>query len=106
MHFTQLAKNVIASQGIDFVEGTVASGDSFICDDSVKKDIVERTGCLCVDMEAAAIAHVAYMNDIPYMSLKVISDNADESAHTDFDMSLKLYTEYCSDFIIRMLDSI
>ena len=35
-------------------------------------------------MEGAAIAHAAYLNNIPYLVIRAISDKADGSAQMDF----------------------
>jgi adenosylhomocysteine nucleosidase len=35
-------------------------------------------------MEGAAIAHAAYLNNIPYVVIRAISDKADGSAHMDY----------------------
>jgi len=98
-----LATDILKSQGFDYSIGIVASGDTFVMDNNLKEDIVRRTGCLCVDMELAAIAHVAFLNSIPYFSLKIISDSADEEAVTDFFFSLDTYSTYCSNFIYLLV---
>ena len=38
---------------------------------------------LCVEMESAAVAQVALVNDIPFAALRCISDLADDSAQSD-----------------------
>ena len=38
----------------------------------------------CVEMEGAAIAHTAYLNDVPYVIIRAISDKADNSATMDY----------------------
>ena len=35
-------------------------------------------------MEGAAIAHAAYLNNIPFLIIRAISDKADDSAHMDY----------------------
>ena len=35
-------------------------------------------------MEGAAIAHAAYLNDIPFLIIRAISDKADDSASVDY----------------------
>ena len=53
--------------------GRVASGDQFIS----KK-------AKCTEMEGAAIAHGAYLNHIPYVIIRAISDKADGTAQVDY----------------------
>ena len=35
-------------------------------------------------MEGAAVAHAAFLNKIPYVVIRAISDKADGSAHMDY----------------------
>ena len=37
-------------------------------------------------MEGAAIGQAAYLNQVPFVSLRAISDKADDSAHMDYDV--------------------
>lgn len=64
--------------------GRVASGDQFISAAAVKTEIVRRFRPLCVEMEGAAIAQTAYLNHVPYLIIRAISDKADDSAHMDY----------------------
>ena len=46
------------TQGIHAVQGVIASGDQFICDQKVKKDIVRQFSAIACEMEGQAIAQV------------------------------------------------
>jgi len=35
-------------------------------------------------MEGAAVAQAAYLNKVPYLIVRAISDKADDSAHMDY----------------------
>lgn len=39
---------------------------------------------MCTEMEGAAIAQAAYLNHIPFLIIRAISDKADNSAHVDY----------------------
>lgn len=64
--------------------GIVASGDQFIASHEVKEKIVSNFDAYCTEMEGAAIAHAAYLNKVPYVIIRAISDKADNSAHMDY----------------------
>lgn len=65
--------------------GRVVSGDQFVSD-QVKKDwIAETFGGFCTEMEGAAIAQTAYLNKVPFLIIRAISDKADNSATMDYD---------------------
>ncbi len=65
-------------------EGRVCSGDQFISDDVVKGDIKREFGGLCTEMEGAAIAHACFLNNVPFVILRAISDKADGSDIVDY----------------------
>ena len=64
--------------------GRVVSGDQFISDKGRKAEIVEHFKGYCTEMEGAAIAQVAYLNMIPFVVIRTISDKADDSASMDY----------------------
>lgn len=64
--------------------GRVVSGDQFISDRSVKARIAEQFDGMCTEMEGAAIAQAAYLNHIPFVIIRAISDKADDSATVDY----------------------
>lgn len=64
--------------------GKVLSGDQFIADRSVVKSLFEELGGACTEMEGASVAQVCYMNDVPHVIIRSMSDKADGSAHVNF----------------------
>ncbi|MFG6330898.1 MAG: 5'-methylthioadenosine/adenosylhomocysteine nucleosidase [Lachnospiraceae bacterium] len=64
--------------------GRVVSGDQFISDKGVKERITRQFGGMCTEMEGAAIAQAAYLNGIPFVIIRAISDKADDSATVDY----------------------
>lgn len=84
--------------------GRVVSGDQFIADDAKKNYLVSQFHPLCTEMEGAAIAQAAYLNHIPYLIIRAISDKADGSAHMDYPAfeaaaithTVKLVLELCA----------
>lgn len=64
--------------------GRVVSGDQFISDKEVKQKISDNFDGFCTEMEGAAIAQASYLNGIPFVILRAISDKADDSATMDY----------------------
>ena len=64
--------------------GRVVSGDQFISDKAVKERISANFDGYCTEMEGAAIAQAAYLNGVPFVILRAISDKADDSATMDY----------------------
>ena len=69
---------------IGVFEGRVVSGDQFISDGDVKDRLVRMFAPYCTEMEGAAIAQAAWLNQIPFVIIRAISDKADGSAHMDY----------------------
>lgn len=69
-----------AAPGIGVYEGRVVSGDQFIADRERNQTIGETFHGQCCEMEGCAIAQAAYVNHIPYVIIRAISDKADGSA--------------------------
>lgn len=63
-----------------FVVGKIATGDKFVGDTALKNSIKAFCDPDCVEMEGAAIAHIACKNDIPFLIIRAMSDYADEKA--------------------------
>jgi adenosylhomocysteine nucleosidase len=55
--------------------GPIASADVWLQDPSRLDAMHQRTGSLCEDMEAAAIAQIAILHGIPFLSIKDISNS-------------------------------
>lgn len=69
---------------IHVMSGRVVSGDQFISSREVKNRLISQFQGDCVEMEGAAIAHGAYLNSIPFVIIRAISDKADDSAEMDY----------------------
>ena len=65
-------------------EGRVVSGDQFISDQKKKDWLIETFHGYCTEMEGAAIAQAGYLNGIPFLIIRAISDKADNSANVDY----------------------
>ncbi len=81
-----VAKDVCGKVNPDIrvFRGRIVSGDQFISDKETKNRIVENFQGFCTEMEGAAIAQAAYLNEIPFIIVRAISDKADDSATMDY----------------------
>ncbi|MCC3372959.1 5'-methylthioadenosine/adenosylhomocysteine nucleosidase [Cohnella sp. REN36] len=64
--------------------GKVLSGDQFIADRDVVRQLHEELGGTCTEMEGAAVAQVCALNEVPYVVIRSMSDKADGSADVNF----------------------
>ena len=80
---------------ISVFRGRIVSGDQFIAEKSVKERLITNFGGYCTEMEGAAIAQTAYLNQIPFVVLRAISDKADDSATMDYPTFERQAAEHC-----------
>lgn len=74
----------LAGLDVKLFEGKVVSGDQFIGAHEAKNALKADFHGDCAEMEGAAIAHVAVLNDIPFLIIRAISDKADGGAEMDY----------------------
>lgn len=63
--------------------GSVLSGDQVVTRLSKKQQLWQTFGGDCVEMEGAAVAAVCWMNDIPFVLIRTISDLAQEGISSE-----------------------
>ena len=87
-------------------EGRVISGDQFISDKAVKDELISLFNGMCTEMEGAAIAHTAWLNNIPFLIIRAISDKADDSAEMDYPSFQKKAIEHEVKIVAEMMANI
>lgn len=83
--------------------GRVVSGDQFIASKEKKEWLIENFAGYCTEMEGAAIAHCAYLNKIPFLVIRAISDKADDSAQMDYPTFEALAIERSVKLMLEMV---
>lgn len=64
--------------------GRVVTGDQFVASKEVKERIKTTFDGMCTEMEGGAIAQAAWLNNVPFVIIRAISDKADDSAEMDY----------------------
>ncbi|MFR8222985.1 MAG: 5'-methylthioadenosine/adenosylhomocysteine nucleosidase [Blautia faecis] len=88
---------------IQVFEGRIASGDQFVCNQDVKNRIVSEFSAYATEMEGAAIGQAAYLNEIPFLVVRAISDKADGSAQMDYSEFEKAAVDHSVRLTLNML---
>ena len=87
------------------VWGRMATGESFITDEG-RLRINQEFSPLTVDMETASIAHVCYVNRIPFLSIRCITDTAEHSGLDNFDENCAKASVIAKDITVALLTEI
>lgn len=104
-HLIEAAEKAISDNQpeLNYMVGRVASGDQFISSSEVKERIISEFEADCAEMEGASIAHGAYLNGIPFVIIRAISDKADGSAEEDYPTFEKAAAAHCAKLVADML---
>ena len=86
--------------------GTIASGDIFCTEIKMKEKIHSKFNAECVDMEGAAIAQICFLNKIPFVVIRSISDSPNGNNAIVFDEFVKLASERCATILKKLLKTI
>ncbi len=96
----EVCTKVIPEVGVH--TGRIVSGDQFISDSSKKQWLVDQFEGYCTEMEGASIAHTAYLNQIPFLIIRAISDKADHSA----EMTYSEFEEIAIGHTVKLLEGL
>lgn len=98
----RLFKETIDSMdNVHYVDTPICSGDCYVTDSETATQIVKRTGATVVDMESAAIAHVARKNNVPFITIRTISDFA--NGNDDFE---KKAADHSSEIVYKSVEKL
>ena len=91
-------------ENLNFYEGKIATGDRFVSKEKELYKIRNDFNSIACDMETASIAQVCYLNDLEFLSLRVISDNINKSnSHFDYEKFKLSSAKLACDIIFKMI---
>lgn len=88
----------------NYYVGRIVTGEAFVSDDKLKELIIRDYSPHCVEMEGAAIGHVADINDIPFIVIRSISDNADNDASFSYDEFEEKASNNSAILVLKMIE--
>lgn len=103
---TEFAKGEEGKAPHKIIEGRIATGDQFISEKAVKERINNDFSPACVEMEGAAIAHACYLNNVPFVILRCMSDMADDLSSNGYDFNEAIAAELSARVVEKMIQLI
>jgi len=94
----------IVNPEIQCFVGRVVTGDQFISDNGTKAALVKDYDGYCAEMEGAAMAQAAHLNQIPFIILRAISDKADQEAAGSYEEFEKAAIKHIVRLVLGILD--
>lgn len=98
----EAAKNV---PDVNSYVGRIVSGDQFIANSDKVRSLDKDFNAKAVEMESAAIAQVAYINKIPFVIIRSISDNANNGASMDYKEFIPLGVKNSTSILKSMFEN-
>lgn len=83
--------------------GIVATGDVFCTEVKLRDEIRATFKADVVDMECGAIAQVCYLDNIPFLVIRGVSDTPNGENEKDFDKNLELASNRCAEILKEVL---
>ena len=84
-------------------QGKIVSGEAFISDKDTKENIINNHHPLLVDMETSSMAHCCLINEVPFISLRGISDLADASADVSYKANEQRAADKVGEKLLKVL---
>lgn len=102
--FSKVAK-LLTDNTYKIEKGIIATGDIFCTDIEMKNKIYTKFDADCVEMEGAAVAQVCYLDEIPFIVIRSISDSPNGNNEVDFDKFVELASKRCANILKEFLKS-
>lgn len=83
--------------------GTMVTGEQFI-EDEKRDEINQKYAPLAVDMETASMAHACYVNHIPFLSVRTITDTADHKGIENFEKNCEAASKRSAEIVMAILE--
>ena len=90
-------------RGYNIKIGIVATGDVFCSEIDMRDEIRGTFNADAVDMECGAIGQVCYLDSIPFVVIRGISDTPDGNNAGTFDENLELASRRCGEVLNEIL---
>ncbi len=103
IHIAEKASQVLSVKTNIFTK-RIVSGDQFISDKEKKKVLIGEFDGFCTEMEGAAVAQACYLNKIPFVIIRSISDKADDSAEMNYSQFTQIAAANSCKLIEKMVE--
>jgi len=106
-HLIAKAKQVLTASGTKFFVGQILTGDAFISrPEQLSKIKASFTEALALEMEAAAIAQVCQIANVPFIVMRALSDIAGKESQVAFEEFLPVAAKASSLVVEKLVQII
>lgn len=101
-----VARQKCSEHGSKSFVGRIVSGEAFVTSNELKESIVNNFSPCAVDMESSAVGHCCFLNNVPFVSVRCISDNADDEGAVSFEEFEKIAAKIVAEIVIDMTSAL
>lgn len=103
----KLSEKAVAKLNTDYriVWGRMVTGEAFITDEG-RDEINGQFAPLTVDMETGSIAHVCYVNQVPFVAIRSITDTPSHSGSEYFEENCEKASVIAKEITVALLAEI
>ncbi|AKV55886.1 5'-methylthioadenosine nucleosidase/S-adenosylhomocysteine nucleosidase [Bifidobacterium actinocoloniiforme DSM 22766] len=101
-YLLQLADQALDDMGVTHITGTIATGNYFVDTPEKTAEVKAQTGADAVEMEGAAVCHVAARNGVPALVIRALSDNADTDYEVFKEFDISEYADTAAKLVLSI----
>lgn len=102
-HLLDVADAALDAMGINHIRGVIATGNYFVAGDELVAKVKEQTGADAVEMEGAAVAHIAARNNVPALVIRALSDEANVEYEEFRTFDISEYANVAASLVLNIL---
>lgn len=90
----------------NLITGRIATGDQFVSERAVKERIKAICDPACVEMEGCGIAHACYLDKVPFVIVRCMSDKADDGEEATYKFNEERCAKMSAELVMKTIASI
>ena len=103
---SSLVSSIMDKMKIKHERGVIASGDVFVAEEKIKKQIRDRFSAIACEMEGGSVGQVCFANGIPFLIIRAISDDANSGACKDYPAFAEKAASVSAELTVRLAMSL
>lgn len=86
-------------------EGVIVTGDVFVASNAATQELRQKMNAEATEMEGAAVAQVSHQQQVPFLIIRSMSDNAGNNAARDAESFYQLAARNSANFVMSILEA-
>lgn len=97
-------ENILKQEKMPYLKGQIVTGDAFVNrPEQISMIQGNFENAVALEMEAAAVAQVCHIAEVPFIVVRALSDIAGAQSHLSFDEFLPIAAEASSKMVVELI---